>query len=315
MNSHKLYLAPMEEVTGFIFRNALCEIFGGVDKYFAPFISPTQKKILKTRERRDMNPSNNKVPLLIPQILTAKSDEFLETVKILYDLGYREINFNAGCPSATVTRKGKGSGFLENPVAMKEFFTEVFDGLNHSNYNDNVKISVKTRIGIEELDEWNQILEVYNDFPFEEVIVHARLQKDFYNGHVHAEAFDYAVKNSKNPLCFNGDVKDIESLNLLYGKYDQVSIMIGRGAITNPAIFREIRANSHNNATPAELRLFHDKIYSDYVTFLGEKDALFKMKEVWYYLGQNYPEKEKALKAIKKTNSASEYLSAVRDIL
>lgn len=314
MVNRRLYLAPLEEVTGYIFRNALCDIFGGVDKYFTPFVMPTQKKILRTREKRDISPDNNKVSFLVPQILTSKSEEFIDTVAYMYELGYREINLNAGCPSATVTRKGKGSGLLADTDALNRFLYDIFEGIDKLDFPDKLNISIKTRIGIEDEKEFSNLIKAFNEYQLSELIIHSRLQADFYNGVVRTSAYEHAVANSKNPLVFNGDVIDVESYEELYGHYqDNIPVMIGRGAITNPGIFRELK--SGKKASLEEMREFHDRILHEYVDILGEKDALFKMKEVWYYLGLKYNSNQSALKTIKKTKSLAEFQSAANNCL
>ena len=108
----QFYLAPMEAVTGFVYRNVYHSMYGDMDKYFAPFITPTQKKILRTRERKDVAPENNVGMCMIPQILTNNAEQFIETCEFLAKQGYKEVNLNLGCPAATVVTKGRGSGFL-----------------------------------------------------------------------------------------------------------------------------------------------------------------------------------------------------------
>lgn len=317
-----LYLAPLEEVTGFVFRNALEEVFGGVDKYFTPFIAPTQKKILKTRERRDVEPENNRGLYVVPQILTANPIEFVDTAKLLYSYGYKEINFNAGCPSGTVTSKGKGAGFLKDTFQMVKFWDSVFENLEKSNLSD-VKVSIKTRLGVSEDWEFEDIIDIYNRYPFEEVIVHGRLMKQVYSGEVDIKSFAYALDKSKNRISINGDIVDKDSLdNTLnkikvyiknnYVNLEAIPVMIGRGAITNPGIFRELKSGV--KPTRPELKMFHDKVYLGYCDIFSPKDALFKMKEFWFYFGKNFEKCEKELKTIKKTGKTEEYLCAVSAI-
>ena len=98
----KLYLAPMEELTGYVFRNALDKHFGGVDKYITPFISP-DNNIMKMRTFREIDPSNNEGLSVVPQILANDPELFNETADRIAGLGYKEININFGCPSNTVT--------------------------------------------------------------------------------------------------------------------------------------------------------------------------------------------------------------------
>ena len=192
------YLAPMEEVTGYVYRNVYHAMFGDMDKYFTPFIAPTKKKILKTRERKEVAPENNEGMYVVPQILTNDAEQFLDTCNMLMRLGYHEVNLNLGCPAATVVSKKKGSGFLEDPVALDRFFERVFGGLSNMPDDENgqkqCRISVKTRIGVEFPEEFEDIVKVYNRYPLAEVIIHPRLQKDYYKNHPNWEVFGEALE-------------------------------------------------------------------------------------------------------------------------
>lgn len=105
----KIYLAPLEGITGWIFRSAVHECFGGFDKYFVPFIRPNQMGHFSAREKKDILPEHNKGMRTVPQILTNRADDFLRTVEKLKDFGYEEVNLNLGCPSKTVVTKGRGA--------------------------------------------------------------------------------------------------------------------------------------------------------------------------------------------------------------
>ena len=136
----KIYLAPMEGITTYIFRNAFEKYYGGVDKYFTPFLTASH---LKGREKRDVDPDNNSVPSLVPQILTNDSELFIKIAEQLAELGYREVNLNLGCPSGTVTGKGRGAGFLDRTAELDRFLYDIYNKLPE------MDISIKTRIGME----------------------------------------------------------------------------------------------------------------------------------------------------------------------
>ena len=89
-----LYLAPLEGITGHIYRNALHQCFDGFDKYFIPFISPNQKGHFSTREKKDVMPEHNERMYAVPQILTNNVEDFLCTAQKLGDYGYKEVNLN-----------------------------------------------------------------------------------------------------------------------------------------------------------------------------------------------------------------------------
>ncbi len=310
----QFYLAPMEAVTGFVYRNVYHSMFGDMDKYFAPFITPTQKKILRTRERKDVAPENNVGMYMVPQLLTNNAEQFIETCEFLARSGYREINLNLGCPAATVVTKGKGSGFLGETVKLERFFEEVFAWNEALPKEEKFAISVKTRLGLEDADEFEEILSIYNQFPLKEVIIHPRVRRDFYKGTPDYDTFAKALEQCKHEVCYNGDIFIKEDyVNLMERFPDIDKIMLGRGVIANPGLVREIRTGE--KITKEELRLYHDKLYEGYLADLGaEKDVLYKMKEMWFYLGTSFINSEKALKRIQKAKQPTEYKTVIKEL-
>ena len=133
------YFAPMEGITGYIYRNVHHRFFPGIDKYFSPFLSPGTKKTMTPKELRDILPENNQSYTLIPQILTNRSEDFLRLCRDLKEYGYKEVNLNLGCPSGTVVSKKKGAGFLEYPNELDRFLGEIFG-------ETDLEISIKTRM-------------------------------------------------------------------------------------------------------------------------------------------------------------------------
>ena len=193
------YLAPMEGVTGYVFRSVYHQCFPAMDKYFTPFLSPNADGKLSPREYQDLDPEHNQGMHVVPQILTHSAGDFIRTAKTLISMGYDEVNFNLGCPSGTVVSKGKGSGFLAFPEKLNACLYEIFSRLE-------MKISIKTRIGKEQPEEFEQLLEIYNQYKMEELIIHPRVQKDGYKNTPCLPAFRYAYEKSTNPLCYNGDI-------------------------------------------------------------------------------------------------------------
>lgn len=310
----QFYLAPMEEVTGYVYRNVYRAMFGDMDRYFTPFIAPTKKKILKTRERKEVAPENNQGMNVVPQILTNDTEQFLDTCNMLIGLGYHEVNLNLGCPAATVVSKKKGSGFLDDIGRLDQFFETVFEEIAALPEERKCRVSVKTRIGMEFPEEFEDIMEVYNRYPFSEIIIHPRLQKDYYQNHPNLDVFGEALKQSAHPVCYNGDIFTKEDYDTFCGRFPTVErVMLGRGVVTNPGLVREIRTGQ--TITITELEEYHDRLYAGYREAMGsEKDALFKMKEVWSYLGKMFPESERELKKVRKANRPEEYQEAVRRV-
>lgn len=304
----KYYLAPLEGITTAVFRNAYHEYFHPMDKYFTPFLVPHSKKGFSVREKREILPENNKGLYLVPQIMSNDAKDCLKTIEKLEDYGYREINLNMGCPSKTVVSKGRGSGFLAYPEKLDAFLDEVMKGADRKN----IKVSVKTRLGKENSEEFPQLLEIYNKYPLEELIIHPRAQKDYYNNVPDYEMFRYGLRQSKNPVCYNGDIfsaDDYKKVSSMFPEAD--TFMMGRGIVGNPQLLNEITGETGRGT----LRDFHDRLYEDYQqTGIGSKNVLFKMKEIWCYMGRSFPGKEKVLKKIRKAEKQEKYEAAVEEM-
>ena len=309
-----LYFAPLESITGFTYRNLHYRLFGGVNKYYAPFISPTHNPEMKGKEIRDILPENQEDGLkLIPQILSNKYEFFIKGAKQLIEMGYTdEININMGCPSGTVVSKNKGSGFLRDIEGMDEFFYNIFewnDGLDNP-----LDISVKTRIGVKEPEEFERVLEVYNKYKFSELIIHPRTRVQMYKETPNMEAFDYAYNNSKNMLCYNGDVKTVNDFKRIVDKYDINSLMIGRGLIANPNLANEI--NGADKITREQIKQYHEALFDEFKKIMkSDKHLLNKMKEFWFYIAENFEDTHKTRKIIRKTQNLYKYDLAVNEIL
>ena len=300
----KIYFAPLEGITGYIYRNAHHSFYGGIDKYFIPFISPNQNRPLTPKEIRDVLPEHNRGVYAVPQILTNRADYFLRAAKELEkEYGYREVNLNLGCPSRTVVSKGKGAGFLAKPKELDAFLQEIFENIK-------IKVSVKTRTGMESPEEFCLLMEIFNRYPLHELIVHPRVQKDYYNNTPDWQTFAEALHGSKNPVCYNGDIFSLEDYRRLKAEFPAVDrIMLGRGLLRNPALAEEIKAEKREDFVGRErFKAFHDRLYHDYKQVMsGDKNVLFKMKEFWSYAENLFPEEKKLLRAIKKTTKLCDY--------
>lgn len=303
----KLYLAPLEGITNHIYRKTLYECFGGFDKYFIPFIRAKQNLNLSAREKKDILPDNNRGMCAIPQILTRNADDFLCTVNLLADYGYQEVNLNLGCPSRTVVTKGCGAGFLDAPDELERFLDRIFDGTD-------MRISVKTRTGVSDSEDFPELMKIYNRFPMEELIIHPRVQKDFYKNTPDLDVFEQALEISRNPVCYNGDIFSAEDQQKFQARFPEVDcIMMGRGVLGNPSLAREIRGEAE--ADVSEIRRFHDLLYHTYCEEVsGDRNVLFKMKELWFYLAPMFRDSGKYAKKIKKSERCAVYESAVNEL-
>lgn len=307
----KYYLAPMEGITNYIYRRTYHQFFAPADKYFTPFINPHTTRSLNSKEKKDILPEHNQEMYTVPQILTNQAEDFIRVAKALQEYGYEEVNLNLGCPSGTVVSKKKGAGFLEFPVRIDAFLNETFEALEPLG----IKVSVKTRLGMLEADEFDQLLQVYNKYPLHELIIHPRVRIDYYKNKVDLEAFEKALGASVNPVCYNGDIFTLDEYKCFTERFPSVeSIMVGRGVIGNPGLIGELR--NQEKMDKEKFKAFHDHLLAEYEALkIGDRNTLFKMKELWYYMIRNFEDAKKPEKMIKKAQTVEKYEEAVRMLL
>ncbi len=304
-----IYLAPMEGVTTHIYRRIFNKYYSGPDKYFTPFLSPNQTKSFQMKELEEIDNEKNAGMVTVPQLLCANAEHFIWACKEIAERGYNEVNFNLGCPSNTVVTKKKGSGFLFYPDELDAFFEKVFEGVKSLG----VEISVKTRLGKHDPKEFERILEIYNRYPIKELIVHPRIQKDFYKGEIRREWLDYAYENSKNPICVNGDIFLKENLEENEKKYPEaVAFMLGRGLIARPYLFTD-GDRLKNKET---FKAFNKELLDAYCERMsGDFSILCKLKELWYYMLPALDLSKDDEKSLKKTTKVTEYRCLINELI
>ena len=295
--------APMEGITGALFRRIHHRYFPGPDRYFAPFLSPTRDHVFTPRERRDILPENNEGIDLVPQLLAKSPEDFLWAAGELAAMGWREINLNLGCPSGTVVAKGKGAGMLRDPAALDAFLDTVMARAPCA-------VSVKTRLGISDPEEFCPILEVYNRYPLAELIVHPRVQQDFYRRPVRAETFPSILSASRNRVVYNGGLVTIQGCRDLALRFPGLAgIMIGQGLLANPALVRQVRGGA--GADRDTLRAFHEELFAGYSQlFQSPYNAMMRMKELWPYLIRLFRDSGAYAKRIRKARDAVSFVQA-----
>lgn len=299
----RYYFAPMEGLTDSIYRQLHHKYFGGVDRYYMPFISPTIHRCLTHKEDREL-PMADSVPFCaVPQLMTRVADDFLWAAEQCRDRGYCEVNLNAGCPSGTVVAKGKGAGMLADPAELNRFLDGIFS-------KSCLPISVKTRLGMTNPEEFPALLEVYNRYPIAELIIHPRVRKQFYDGGLHMEMIQYALENSKNSLCFNGELRSNTDFFAFSRDFPQIqSVMVGRGLIADPGMLLP------DGTQPAVLETFMQELLDTYATHFGSsRNAMFRLKEHWSYLLPRFADSEKLGKRLRKATDLQQYQVIVSEI-
>ena len=303
------YLAPLQGFTDIVYRKAYSETFGGIDKYFIPYISVKNKQILKKYEK-EILPQNNPQNIVIPQVLAKDENEILFLAKILEDFAYKEINLNLGCPYPMTTNREKGAGLLPHPEKVKLMLAGFFE-------NSNLKLSIKLRAGLNSFEELDKIIPILNEFPLTEVIFHPRIAKQLYKGEINDSKFEFAIKNLKHKLVYNGNIFSLQDYNkrkLQFPKID--NWMLGRGILMNPFLSAQINGITISKEEKIEKLIeFHQLIIEGYSkTMDNQGNVINKMKQFWSYFSYNFSDQRKVFKGIKKSKNIEVYNQEIKKI-
>ena len=346
----EIYFAPMQGVTGWPFRMTHLRHYDGVDRYYMPFISVHQSRAMKGGEKRDMDPAHNVPGRMVPQLLPGRAVDSLAYMEMLADAGYDEVSLNFGCPARTVTTKHKGAGILAEPSVLDAYLEHLFTGM--TDRLSNMKVTVKTRVGMDDRGRIDELIRIYNRYPVAQVQVHARLGKDAYDGTPDLDAFRRFYEGITHPLCYNGDIRSSEDLRNLQEAFPELkAVMIGRGMIADPMLAEKLKAQPQGGGTPDEARMpesgnqvkahpqgggapehtenvsgtcgekerlirFHDDLcdawYADYG---NEYPTICRMMEIWDYLERSFPGSARLVRKIRKARKLDVYMDLARQIL
>ncbi|MGN0706700.1 MAG: tRNA dihydrouridine synthase [Faecalibacterium sp.] len=304
------YIAPMEGLTDRVWRQAHQRWFGAPGapvRYYAPFLSPPENRVLICKKMAEILPEANPGVPVIPQLLAKDGALAAWMTGELRALGYTEVNLNFGCPSGTVTAKGKGAGMLRSPEGLDRFLRTLFEQAGGP-------LSVKTRLGVNTAEEFADILEVYNRYPIYELTIHPRVMRQLYRGQADRAAFAAALPACTMPVCYNGDITTAEQLRAIEAEFPALSaVMVGRGIIADPALLR--KALGGPAASKEELRGYLDELFQGYTALFGSPQcAISRMKAHWVYLIRQFSGSEKLEKHLRKTREPWEYEVAVDQI-
>lgn len=309
---YQLLSSPLQGFTDFRFRNAQQQFFGGIDTYYAPYIRLNKKLVIKGSYQRDLNPAVNSTLEVIPQVMTADPDDFIFVINYIQSLGYKELNWNLGCPYPMVTKSGMGSGLICNTEKINHI-------LDRAHTETDVKISMKMRLGYESPQEIIDAFPILERYPLKNVAIHARLGKQLYKGGTDLEAFQKCIDVAKHTLYYNGDITTVAQFRKMRERFPSIQhFMIGRGLIADPFLPSMIKANSteYPDNRWDIFKEFHDTIYEQYDAALsGPTPIKMKMQGFWEFFAQTTHNPQKVFKAIKKAGNPFKYRKAVDEII
>ena len=306
----KVLFAPLQGYTDSIYRRLHNKYFGGIDKYYAPYLRFEPNKEPKKSAITELLPENNSAIKLIPQLLGKDIDLFLFHINRLKNQGYEYVNWNLACPYPMVYNRGFGSGLLQDPELIDDILSQIIPKIE-------IPISIKCRLGFDDKNEIHKLIEVFNRHDLQEIIVHARTAKQMYKGNASPDYFNEVLSESKNELIYNGDIRTVDDyirLKEMFGA-EPDKIMIGRGLLQNPFLANELNGVLVSKIEKQFiLHAFHEELFSDYNNKLEKSHLLRKMQTFWEYFSFNFDSQRKAYKLIKKASTIEKYTNRVDEI-
>jgi tRNA-dihydrouridine synthase len=306
-----LLSSPLQGFTDFRFRNAFHKYFGGIDTFYSPYIKLNGKLVIKGSYERDILPENNNTLEVIPQIITNDAEEFLFVTKYVQQLGYKELNWNLGCPYPMVAKCGMGSGLISNTSQIEHILKRVHN-------ETDIIVSMKMRMGYENPTEILDVFPILEQYPIKNIAIHARIGKQLYKGGVDLDSFQKCLDTSKQKIYYNGDITSVEKFRTMQERFPSIDHwMIGRGLIANPFLPSMIKNNTteYPKNKLEIFEAFHDTIYQEYDAYLqGPTPIRMKMLGFWEYFSESFSNPQKTYKKIKKAGNSKNYESAVKEI-
>ncbi|WP_430815403.1 tRNA-dihydrouridine synthase [Carboxylicivirga sp. RSCT41] len=295
----KLYMAPLQSYTTSFYRKAHAMTFGHMDKYFTPFFDDADTSLNNLNKHLELLPSFNKKLRIVPQLASNSPRFLIDFANEVRSLGYHEINLNMGCPFPMLVKRDKGGGLLAKPELVKQLLESFYSE------TENMQLSLKIRLGINDIEEGRTIVKLANDYPIEELIIHPRLVTQKYSGDVNWDEFETLCSLSDHRLIANGDINSHADACTIIDRFSSVKgLMLGRGLLMHPALPASILKHKHNN----QLMDLHENYFhliTDHYTNWNQ--AFNYLLTFWHYPLSINQDLKRHLRKLKKHNKPDIY--------
>lgn len=303
-----IHFAPIQGYTDDVYRRIHNELIGGITAYYTPFVRMEGGGV-RSKDMRDIRPEFNEGVPVIPQIIVKSMKEFDYLVKMVEEKGYTHIDINMGCPFPMQAKHGRGSGLL----AQVNIIEEIAKGIIERKH---LAFSVKMRLGWEDKNEWQPVLDILNHVPLRQITLHPRTGIQQYKGKIDMEAFDEFHDRCRHPLIYNGDLTTLEDIHRIETKYPDLSgIMIGRGLLARPSLAAEYVSGKEYTWEERckQLHTMHERLMAHYETTANSEEQVHnRMRLFWEYMETEIG--RKAYKKLMKAGNMKNYLAAVKSV-
>lgn len=301
----KIFFAPLQGYTEDAYRRLHHEMIGGVEEYYTPFIRLEHGE-LRSKDMRDVRLEFNEGVPVVPQVIASNGDEMQHLLDYLLPLGYKRIDVNMGCPFPLQTRHGRGAGILTDTIRVQELCDVI---RSHAD----VAFSVKMRLGMNDKNDWREVLPLLNDTPLEHITLHPRVASQQYKGDVDMEAFAAFAQECRHPLIYNGEINSRDQAEKIMTLHpDLKGLMIGRGLLARPVLAKECTegVTCTDREVLTLIKEMHQRLLAHYEKVIpGEAQRHSKIKTFWDFMEPTIG--RKPWKKIIKAGNMKNYLEAV----
>lgn len=295
-------LAPMQDVTTLPFMSVISDI-GSPDYFFTEYFrvhvqSRLEKHILEAvTENRTGRP-------VFAQMIGEDLEHLKRTTLELLQHDVAGIDLNMGCPAPTVYKKRCGGGLLRDPQKIDRILGTLRDAIPG-------RFTVKMRIGFDDTENFKTILDLINKHQVDLLSLHGRTVKEMYRSQVRYEYIKQAAETVHCPLLANGDVSSATRARKILDYTGAAGVMIGRHAIRNPWIFRQIRElESSGKTQPIKLSEVYQYVQNLYETlakpWVTERAHVNKMKKFLNFIGQGVDPEGRFLHEARRAQNKSD---------
>jgi tRNA-dihydrouridine synthase B len=305
-------LAPMQDVTDICFMKVIAE-YGCPDYFFTEYFRVHETSRLEKHILRSITENTTNRPVFA-QMIGESIPDLVRTAKLLSNYAVAGIDLNMGCPAPRIYRKNVGGGLLRDPDKIDRILGELRSAVTG-------RLTVKMRIGFEDTDQFEQVLDLINKHNIDLLSLHGRTVKEMYHGAVHYDLIAQAVQRLNCPVLANGNVSSAASAIVILSQTQAAGVMVGRAAIRNPWIFRQIRQALAGQevliVTMEQVRGYIDRLYQMQLEkSVPEKARLNHLKMYLNYIGQGVDAAGVFLRDMRKAQDEKELFGVCdRDLL
>ena len=295
-------LAPMQDVTDICFMNTISH-YGCPDYFFTEYFRVHDSSRLEKHILRSITENTTGRPIFA-QTIGESIPDLVRTAQLLSHYPIAGFDLNMGCPAPKIYRKNVGGGLLRDPAKIDRILGELRSAVEG-------RLTVKMRIGFEDTSQFDRILDLIDKHQIDLLSLHGRTVKEAYHGTVHYDLIAHAVQRLRCPVLANGNITSAMSAMAVLSQTQAAGVMIGRSAIRNPWIFKQMRealsGQEISIVTLEQVRDYIDRLYQmPKVQAVQERSRISHLKMYLNYIGQSVDAEGAFLRDMRRAQTEAE---------